>query len=48
MPTDSVEELTNKRIASLTPQFVPSLVERFGAYFSRIGTPDLSVFEDQA
>jgi len=27
------------RVASLTPQFVPSLVERFGAYFSRIGTP---------
>lgn len=30
------------RIASLTPQFVPSLVERFGAYFSRIGTPVVS------
>lgn len=30
------------RIASLAPQFVPSLVERFGAYFSRIGTPNLS------
>ncbi|MCB7147782.1 histidine kinase [Stenotrophomonas maltophilia] len=30
------------RVASLTPQFVPSLVERFGAYFSRIGTPVVS------
>lgn len=30
------------RIASLAPQFIPSLVERFGAYFSRIGTPNLS------
>lgn len=36
------EELTPKRWASLAPQFVPSLVERFGAYFSRIGTPSLS------
>ncbi len=35
-------ELTAKRTASLAPQFVPSLVERFGAYFSRIGTPSLS------
>ncbi len=35
-------ELTGKRWASLAPQFVPSLVERFGAYFSRIGTPSLS------
>jgi hypothetical protein len=34
--------LTEKRWASLAPQFVPSLVERFGAYFSRIGTPVLS------
>lgn len=33
---------TGKRFASLAPQFVPSLVERFGAYFSRIGTPNLS------
>lgn len=36
------EELTSNRWASLAPQFVPSLVERFGAYFSRIGTPSLS------
>jgi CheY-like chemotaxis protein len=35
-------ELTANRWASLAPQFVPSLVERFGAYFSRIGTPALS------
>jgi len=35
-------ELTAGRWASLAPQFVPSLVERFGAYFSRIGTPSLS------
>jgi len=36
------EELTAKRWASVAPQFIPSLVERFGAYFSRIGTPSLS------
>ncbi|MCA8433311.1 histidine kinase [Burkholderia seminalis] len=35
-------QLVPNRIASLAPQFVPSLVERFGAYFSRIGTPNLS------
>lgn len=36
------DKLTSKRWGSLAPQFVPSLVERFGAYFSRIGTPTLS------
>jgi CheY-like chemotaxis protein len=36
------ERLAKNRWASLAPQFVPSLVERFGAYFSRIGTPTLS------
>ncbi|MDX8398742.1 MAG: response regulator [Gallionellaceae bacterium] len=30
------------RIASLTSEFLPSLVERLGSYFSRIGTPDYS------
>lgn len=40
--SDVPKELTSKRWASLAPQFVPSLVERFGAYFSRIGTPTLS------
>lgn len=35
-------ELPRKRFASLTPQFIPALTERFGSYFSRIGTPDLS------
>ncbi|XDF35146.1 hypothetical protein RBH89_23515 [Paracidovorax avenae] len=39
---DVPKELTANRWASLTPQFVPSLVERFGAYFSRIGTPTFS------
>lgn len=35
-------QLTEHRFASLSPMFVPSLVERFGAYFSRIGTPGFS------
>lgn len=43
VPSGEVEAtLTAKRFASLAPQFVPSLVERFGAYFSRIGTPNLA------
>jgi hypothetical protein len=32
----------NGKYASLSNEFVPSLVERLGAYFSRIGTPDYS------
>ena len=35
-------ELPDKRFASLAPEFIPSLTERFGSCFSRIGTPDLS------
>lgn len=43
LPTaDAIQVLTPQRFASLSPLFVPSLVERFGAYFSRIGTPGLS------
>lgn len=34
--------LLSKRIASLSNEFIPSLVERLGTYFSRIGTPDYS------
>jgi hypothetical protein len=35
-------KMPKSRIAALTPEFLPSLVERLGAYFSRIGTPDYS------
>lgn len=38
----STEQLLSKRFASLSPEFLPSLVERLGAFFSRIGTPDYS------
>lgn len=34
--------LSELRVATLSNEFVPSLVERLGAYFSRIGTPDYS------
>ncbi|MFT3734805.1 MAG: hypothetical protein QM776_07245 [Rhodocyclaceae bacterium] len=44
----AIEELTPLRFASLSPLFVPSLVERFGAYFSRIGTPGFSTEESAA
>lgn len=36
------KDLPSLRFASLAPQFIPSLSERFGAYFSRIGTPDVT------
>lgn len=35
-------DLSEFRVATLSNEFVPSLVERLGAYFSRIGTPDYS------
>ncbi|HHH1657445.1 TPA: hypothetical protein ACPZS8_003738 [Yersinia enterocolitica] len=35
-------ELLENRIATLSNEFLPSLVERLGTYFSRIGTPDYS------
>ena len=38
----SKNTLLQQRVASLSNEFVPSLVERLGNYFSRIGTPDYS------
>lgn len=40
--SDEVIEIRSMRIASVTSEFLPSLVERLGSYFSRIGTPDYS------
>lgn len=34
------------RLASVAPEFLPSIVERLGTYFSRIGTPDYSFTEN--
>lgn len=39
---DNESLLKSHRIASLSNEFIPSLVERLGSYFSRIGTPDYS------
>lgn len=39
---EAAERFSAGRFASLSPLFVPSLVERLGAYFSRIGTPGFS------
>lgn len=39
---DSLEAVKAVRIAALTPEFLPSLVERLGSYYSRIGTPNYS------
>ena len=38
----NTKDLLIHRVASLSNEFVPSLVERLGSYFSRIGTPDYS------
>lgn len=40
--TTTTKDLLSHRVASLSNEFVPSLVERLGSYFSRIGTPDYS------
>lgn len=42
--SDLYEKLSS-RVASLAPEFVPALVQRLGAYISRIGSPDYSHFE---
>lgn len=41
-PKSEIDALLCCRVASLTPEFLPSLVERLGGFFSRIGTPDYS------
>lgn len=37
--------LQENRIASITPQFIPSLIQRFSSYLGRIGQPELDVGE---
>ena len=39
-------EIQGRRFATLSPVFLPSVVERLGAFFSRIGTPDYCHFDD--
>ncbi|MYN42860.1 hypothetical protein GTP55_26305 [Duganella sp. FT109W] len=38
--TEAVQALTSQKFASITPEFLPSIIERLGSYFSRFGTPD--------
>ncbi|MBB2984748.1 hypothetical protein SB783_38955 [Paraburkholderia sp. SIMBA_009] len=39
---DAAVRFPSARVAAITTEFLPSLVERLGTYFSRIGTPDYS------
>lgn len=42
-PVDAFEKaVIAGRIASVSSEFIPSIVERLGTFFSRIGTPDYS------
>ena len=45
VPRDDKDQLLDSRIASITPQFIPNLVQRFAAYLGRHGQPNLSVVE---
>jgi CheY-like chemotaxis protein len=40
-----VANLLEKRFASIAPQFIPNLIQRFAAYIGRHGQPDLDVDE---
>jgi hypothetical protein len=39
---DATDRFPSARVAALTTEFLPSMVERLGTFFSRIGTPDYS------
>lgn len=38
----AVQTLKDGKFAAITPEFLPSIVERLGSYFSRFGNPDYS------
>lgn len=40
------EKLRETKIATVAPAFLPAMVERLGAFFSRIGSPDYYHFDD--
>lgn len=42
--SSQAKEFSEGKIAGLSPEFVPALVQRLGTYFSRIGSPDYSHF----
>ena len=45
VPKDDKDQLLKSRIASITPQFIPNLVQRFAAYLGRHGQPNLNADE---
>lgn len=42
LPSSQAPALLESRFASIAPQFVPNLVQRYAAYLGRIGQPDLN------
>jgi CheY-like chemotaxis protein len=42
-PAERLPELLKARFASVSPQFVPNLVQRYAAYQGRIGQPNLDI-----
>ena len=45
LKSSAAERLLKCRIASIAPQFVPNLVQRYSTYLGRIGQPDLGAVE---
>ncbi|MEN8134941.1 MAG: hypothetical protein ABFS18_05325 [Thermodesulfobacteriota bacterium] len=43
--SSEIEVLKKNRFASLAPQFIPNLVQRFASYMGRVGQPDIDVKE---
>lgn len=41
VPSDNAGEMVANRLASVSPQFLPNLVQRYSSYLGRIGQPDL-------
>ena len=39
--SEEYKNLKNLRFASISADFLPALVQRLGAFFSRFGAPDL-------
>jgi hypothetical protein len=43
VPGSEGDQLLPNRFASIAPQFIPNLVQRFSAFIGRIGSPDIDV-----
>ncbi|MEQ9244498.1 MAG: hypothetical protein RLO21_00770 [Nitratireductor sp.] len=41
LPSDNATKLLKGRFASITPQFIPNLVQRWSAHLGRVGQPNL-------